>query len=206
MEDNTVAKVKLICAWCGKDFLRERKDVDRYIRIGRNYFFCSQQCTNRYKGDTWRKPDVLKVCPVCGDTFLTRQTRKEATFCSRGCASRGSVTEYRRQKARKMGYINIQNTLKLTQAQKYKKLSHYLKHKNVAHEFEYRVKDFIFDLALFDNRTLIEFDGKEHKYDSERKRLDTIKDTQAQSNGWNVIRIPIESNITIPLHPCSPFT
>lgn len=97
-----------------------------------------------------------------------------------------------------MSVNNIQQVLKQREAWKYADLKMYLDNNNISHEFEYLVGEhFIYDLVLFDYRTLVEFDGKCH---NTRKMMmdDFEKDTVAEENGYDMIRIRTDDNLVIP--------
>lgn len=34
----------LICAYCGKEFTRQTREIKRYLRIGRTKFYCKKSC------------------------------------------------------------------------------------------------------------------------------------------------------------------
>lgn len=53
------------------------------------------------------------------------------------------------------------------------------------HEFEYPVKPYIFDLALFDTRILVEFDGPYH---GGQVAADQEKDLVGIAAGFSVVR------------------
>lgn len=42
-------KIELVCRNCGKIFLKDYKDYNRALKQGRNYFYCSRQCSAIYR-------------------------------------------------------------------------------------------------------------------------------------------------------------
>lgn len=64
------------------------------------------------------------------------------------------------------------------------------------HQFEFVIIPYIFDLALFDTNTLVEFDGPHHKNTGQRTR-DARKDLHALEKGYRVIRVPTEQGVTV---------
>jgi hypothetical protein len=101
----------LECSHCRKNFSRLTKEVFRQLKRGREEFFCSSTCAaihNNLSRDSAHHP-LKKICPTCKKEFQSHTGAKAATFCSRGCASRGSVTDHRREKAKEMGLKNIKN-------------------------------------------------------------------------------------------------
>lgn len=88
--------------------------------------------------------------------------------------------------------------LKRREAWKYSDLETYLINNHINHEFEYIVGAyFIYDLVLFDYRILIEFDGNDHNNKVSRGN-DFEKDTVAEENGYEIIRIKVDKNLVIP--------
>lgn len=84
----------------------------------------------------------------------------------------------------------VANSLRAREWGKYENLHSYLLCHEEAHQFEYNIPGtrFIYDLALFEPRTLIEFDEPHHAY---RKNNDTEKDKAAVENGWALLRIDV---------------
>lgn len=198
--------VPLICSTCGKAFMKRKGDYNKQLRLGQTNFFCSYSCSVRY-GNSLRtdlKHELHKVCPVCDAEFTTMSGKGEASFCSRSCASKGSVTDYRRAKAREMGLKNcdygigsiesIAAAMRNREAPNYIKLADYLQKSKVAYTFEYPLGSFIFDLALPDKKLLIEFDGVYHE-SSAIKAKDKLKSNFAVGQGWTVCRVPVEPGI-----------
>ena len=55
------------------------------------------------------------------------------------------------------------------------------------YEFEYALEEYVFDLALLDTRTLVEFDGRYHDKASQQE-ADTRKEAVASKHGFTVVR------------------
>jgi very-short-patch-repair endonuclease len=205
--------VQVVCVWCGKTVIKPEKEYVRQIRDrGKNVnWFCNRTCSVNF-GNSLRsdlRVKVEKVCPYCTKTFSTMSGHNSATYCSKSCASSASVTDLRRESARKMGKINgklnlvssievIALGLKTREAWKYKDLKEYLEAHKVSFEFEYVVGAYIFDLALPDIKTIIEFDGHEHN-GLQQIEKDKKRDEFAISNGWIVKRIEVSPRTVI--HP-----
>jgi very-short-patch-repair endonuclease len=65
------------------------------------------------------------------------------------------------------------------------------------HEFEYPLGGYVFDLALFDTKTLVEFDGSYHA--SPKQRLsDRTKDEAAEAAGFSVVRRAVRPATAVP--------
>lgn len=202
-------ETELICSYCGKKFNKDIKEYNRQVKKGRKEFFCSLSCGAKWHNKNKIKPSVEKICPVCGAHFITStKERYNNTFCSRSCASKGSVTEYRRAKAKESGKmlalnyrgdINSIRALMLKREYfKYKNIDEYLTTNNISHEFEYIIENKLYDLAFLDKRLIIEFDGDDHKY-TESATNDEIKESIAKKNGWTLVRINVKNNTVIPI-------
>jgi very-short-patch-repair endonuclease len=89
----------------------------------------------------------------------------------------------------------------MREAWKYAEIHKALVH--VTHEFEYRIEDCVFDLVLFDDRVLVEFDGKYHR-DGKQQTRDILKDIVASEHGYSVERIQTPANEVI--NPSSVLT
>jgi very-short-patch-repair endonuclease len=199
---------ELNCAWCGKVFFILVKEYHRQIRKGREVFFCGLSCAASFRNETVGAKilPVNKECPVCHRVFQSDTSSKAATFCSRSCASKGSVTEYRRQKAREMGLQNqgiltidmTAASLRTREAWKYAALEEYLTNIGEPFQFEYPIDDAIFDLALTRRKMLVEFDSDYHESSSQQER-DLEKDETARTNGWTLERVRVARNM--PIHP-----
>lgn len=87
---------------------------------------------------------------------------------------------------------------------KYEQLADYLKSKHIAHRFEFVLKTHtgklrFYDLALRDQKLLIEFDGDYHHRNGEAcTKRDRAKERLAEKHGWAVMRIRTKSNAVIP--------
>lgn len=182
--------VILECEFCGKRF--ERLAAEHYRnQVKRRQVFCSLSCAAVVRNWSSRSKEIVKVCPHCGERFQSSTHNKASTFCSRSCASRGSMTEKRREAQRKAGFDKVGNllspeeTLKRREAWKYELLREALGTR--PHEFEYRLGEFIFDLALLDSKVLVEFDGTYHR-GTKQLNADKRKDQAAKEAGFVVVR------------------
>jgi very-short-patch-repair endonuclease len=189
--------VELNCAWCNNKFELYKREYDRQIRSGRTYFFCSLSCVAKKRNASKKLPIIEKICPVCKTPFFASTKKKGATFCSRSCASRGSVTEYRKSKASEMGkknnkYVHSNDVLAIglrtRESWKYSLIKDFLEKSNIRYQFEFPCGSGIFDLALLDLKLFIEFDGLYHT-SKIQKEIDDKKVMEAKSFGWNVVRI-----------------
>jgi len=138
---------------------------------------------------------------LCGNQFIPKwfgHTKPVPVFCSRECASAGSVTELRRDTAKAIGissgFGGITRAGMLAREQwKYVLVGNRLNELRVRHEFEYQLPDTerFFDLALVDSRVFVEFDGPYHANVSQRED-DEEKDKIAAAAGWKVVRIQVK--------------
>ena len=141
----------------------------------------------------------MRPCAYCGKRF--RPKRHKVRFCSRGCASAGSVTPYRRRRAVELGMANscnitkpsvIARSLCTREGPRYQRLSRLLVRHGVSHRFEYNLPgtSVIFDLAIKDqgSKYLVEFDSAYHSEDVVRVK-DHKKTRVGEKLGWKVIRI-----------------
>lgn len=139
---------EIICVNCGKSHLIDLGEYNYQIRRGRKNFFCSNVCSGQYNNARNKKPIIKKICEHCGSEFdcSTPYTKR---FCSRSCASAGSVTE-RRLEGNRKGGLNckeghdayaIQKLLKVREAWRYTELTALLNSFNIEHEFEHIVGD-----------------------------------------------------------------
>lgn len=198
-------EIPMECRWCGKAFAILEKEFRRQARRGRNHFFCGLSCTAKYKNSITSKRvrSIRRQCQFCNREFTSNTGSKGAVFCSRSCASSGSVTDYRRKKAREMGLKNskggnftIQSTakgLRRREGAKYAPLAAFLVSIEERHQFEYVLDGkHVFDLALIDRKILVEFDGKDHNWTKQIQK-DKMRDQYADSQGWTVSRIVVKS-------------
>lgn len=194
------------CYTCDADKEIPDKEFRRQIKNGRTRFFCSRSCACKYGNDVHNRinPIIEKTCPACGSIFQTKSGAKEKTFCCRSCASKGSVNETRREAARVAGFSNIANLitmqqiLKKREAWKYVNIEELLKQQNADYEFEFCFEErsnYIYDLAVKNLKTIIEFDSSYHNYN---KQQDEQKDQYAETQGWKLIRIATDSACVIP--------
>jgi len=97
----------------------------------------------------------------------------------------------RREAQREAGHAHVDNllsaaeTLRAREAWKYELLVTSLQGRE--YQFEFELEGFVFDLALFDTKVLVEFDGPYH---SRTRQLDTDrkKNKVAASNGYTIVR------------------
>ena len=197
--------VALECFWCGNEFNLRVAEVNRRLKDGADRFFCSRSCSakcgNEERGN--KRKQITKTCPQCLESFETTTGAHEATFCSRGCASKGSVTEHRRRRAREMGKRNLRHdtatlaaSLRSREYWKYKRLETFLLFEQEVFEFEHVVGDYIFDLALPNRMILVEFDGPDHA-NTWQAEQDKDRDEEAANAGWDIFRIPVTPNTQI---------
>lgn len=101
------------------------------------------------------------------------------------------MNDGRREAQRQGGYLQAGNllsqgeVLRRREGWKYLALQEYLASR--PHQFEYELESYIFDLALLDVNTLVEFDGPYHSR-SEQCRVDQEKEAVAQRHGFVVVR------------------
>ena len=189
------------CAHCGKWVDKDTREFNRSTRLGRP-LYCTRRCSALVSNTPIRAVERTVTCP-CGKTVTTiTKKRRAPTHCSRECASLYSVTEHRREAARESGTLNAANlispvaVLKKREAWKYAALEAALVGR--PHEFEYPLSGFVFDLALLDTLTLVEFDGRYHG-STKQRGVDAHKEHVARSCGFTLIRRR-EQEATV-LHP-----
>jgi very-short-patch-repair endonuclease len=194
-----MAKVKLFCDYCGFETYKEQKEITRKFKNNPNAkFYCSNMCSGFAQDKNLKIEE--KECPLCKTKFKCNTANKKTnrTFCSRGCASAGSVTEARRETGRKIGVLNHtpdQAALLLRSREwwKYEEIKRELISRKLNHQFEYVIEKSIYDLALIDMKILIEFDGPYHQWLN-----DELKNKLAESYGWKLVRIQTLANQEIP--------
>ncbi|EKD89727.1 MAG: hypothetical protein ACD_33C00002G0019 [uncultured bacterium] len=190
----------LHCSNCNESFIKINKEITRRIKKhGNNIpFYCSISCAAIKINSVKKKPLISKICK-CGKEFKTI----DATYCCRRCASLYTFSELRRKallingKKNHFSKDNIQHIasgLRSREWNKYIEIYYYLKDKNISHIFEYNLPNtrYIYDLALFDLKLLIEFDEYYHISNTE---VDKNKDLMAIKTGWKIKRIKINSKI-----------
>lgn len=197
-----MASIDVKCAQCSKIFPMRRAEWNRQWRKGRTSFFCGLSCAATHANASKIAPVLRKLCAFCGNEFITKGDRHEAEFCSRSCASKGSVTDFRRQRASESGTANAPNLIKtegvlaIRENWKYAEIREYLTRIGLKFQFEYRIEDHVFDLALLDRMLLVEFDGPEHRQ-GKRVERDLTKDAEAAKFGWRVVRIPVAAKTLV---------
>jgi very-short-patch-repair endonuclease len=202
----------LQCDHCGVEFQRSKKEINRHIKRGFDKSYCSKACAvthlNNARDDL--KEEVIKQCKYCGKEFTTLTGAKSSSFCSRSCASKGSVTDYRRDKALEVskkifvhggtrGLEHLANMMKKREGWKYVELEELLNSLDIKHEFEYVLPstNYICDLVLFDQKLLIEFDGPNHKTPKQAADDDVKGMVAAVTGDWNVVRIKVPPSSVI---------
>lgn len=198
--------VNLNCFFCGVEFNRSVKEYNRCVRIGRR-FYCSNSCSAKINNIPKKAKEIIKNCLLCGVRFKSNTKTKSAKYCSRSCASKGSMSDSRREAQRRGGInsglksnnlISIEEALKKREPWKYVSVKELLDKSREKYEFEFRIGNFIFDLALLDKKIIVEFDSPYHN-DGNQKKIDTEKEKIAQDAGFFLIRRPVQP-MTI-IHP-----
>jgi very-short-patch-repair endonuclease len=194
--------VTLDCAECGKSFEKVRGEHARRLREGAEKFFCSISC-GAANSNSLKQSEVLDIkCWHCGTMFKAKGNSKTPIYCSRSCASSGSMTDYRRQKASetakglKHDAVLIAASLRSSQGWKYEEVEAYLKSQGIEHQFEVPLENRIFDLAIPSQKLYVEFDAKYHKYVG---HIDKEKNELAEKHGWKVLRVKHDPNSVIRL-------
>ena len=156
--------VEISCAFCREKVDKPAGEVKRSRKRSRP-LFCSRSCSAKAANAPRKAVEITKACPTCGKTFRSSTHAKAATYCSRSCASKGSMSESRRAAQRAGGkkaagnLLPLAEVLKRREAWKYVDLQEVLISSRRAFEFEYAVGGYVFDLALLDEKVLVEFDG-----------------------------------------------
>ncbi len=192
--------MKLSCERCGAQFERRTAEVNRSRRLGRKQY-CGSSCSALVSNEQLKSRPLELTCQYCGTLFASSTHNKAAkAFCSRVCASAGSMSESRREAQRIGGQNSVHSVagaaalLKTREAWKYAALAERLG--DEAHEFEFALGDFVFDLALFTRNTLIEFDGPEHQ-EPRQQATDERKNQVAAAAGFRLVRRLVERNSAI---------
>ncbi len=189
------------CANCGRPVEKPVGEVTRSRKLGRP-MFCGLSCSAKHRNATRKVREFEMTCP-CGKVFTTTTHNKAKRHCLRSCASRFSMSPARRAKQRTGGFaqkgnlISTQEMMKRREAWKYALLLGALADR--PHEFEFKLGSYIYDLALLDEKVLVEFDGPEHTSDRRTRKQDKEKDSHAAQLGWRVERRKVE-NATV-IHP-----
>ena len=181
-------KVDVACDGCGKSLNRWPSEIGR--RGGGT--FCDRSCAAKTGNAPRRSKEIVMDCP-CGKRFKTTTHNKAKRHCSRSCASRFSMSDKRREAQREAGLLHKTNlspakALKEREGWKYAALRESLAGREF--EFEFELNGRIFDLALLDTKTLVEFDGPDHAAKNVRED-DAAKDQVAEAAGFIVIRRPL---------------
>lgn len=127
---------------------------------------------------------------------------KAKHFCSRECASAGSVTEHRLAKQSESGLrhkgnlLTTAETLRLREAWKYTEVAALLTSLGLEFQFEYDHPPFVYDLYLPQRRLVVEFDAPNHDYGPVLEN-DAQKETAAVAAGLRLVRIRTEVNVVI---------
>lgn len=185
--------VKILCARCGSEYTKPIGEINRSNRLGRK-LYCSRSCAAHDINASKKSREIVKTCPLCEQAFRSSTKRRAALYCSRSCASRGSVTE-RVIEARKRGIQNLipGNSVSISwilakrEKWKYVLLEKRLNDEKRDFRFEFELDGFVFDLAILDKKTLVEFDGMYHRGKNQQE-TDRIKDGIATRNGFILIR------------------
>lgn len=197
-----MAFVEIDCANCNAKVTKEVREFNRAQRLGRR-LFCDLRCAALLANKPRRASKIMIPCPTCGDVMETSSKKRARKFCSRSCASSGSVTAYRREAQRKAGLqhmgnlCDVSDTLKKREGWKYDQIRLKLQNEGRVFEFEYRIGRWVFDLALLDAMVLVEFDGPSHA--GKQADLDQMKSVDGRSAGFAVIRRKVAAAERIPL-------
>jgi len=191
--------VEFYCATCGVLATKNQGEYNRSQRLNRR-LFCSQSCSAVASNVSKRAKEIILDCPYCGERFVTSTHNKAKKFCSRSCASKGSMSESRREAQRLGGGRNPENListeecLRRREAWKYVALKEELKGRE--YTFEFRIGKYVFDLVLFDRKVIVEFDGPYHK-GPQQAGVDVEKEKVASEAGYILVRRCVESATVI---------
>ena len=191
--------VTVKCDGCGTPVKKDKREVVRSAKLKRG-LFCTRSCAAFTVVNEWKRAKTIqKTCP-CGRKFGTTTKARAKEHCSRGCASKYSMSEARREAQSAGGRQSAGNllvpadVLGIRERWKYARLTEHLGDR--PHRFEFQVGAYVFDLALFDTQTLIEFDGPYHR-GSKQTEADLRKDAVAVENGFVVQRRLVKPNVVI---------
>ena len=201
-----MAIITLTCTYCGAPVQKYDGEVRRQLKKGKTNFFCNTTCSVKY-GNALRpnrRVEVEKICLYCKTPFKTKTGCKSPVYCSRGCASAGSMSEERREAQRQAGLksktkgtpVSMALIMKKREHWKYTKIAKFLELMKEDFEFEFILENYIYDLFLKGLKILIEFDSSYHNMETQ-KTIDRIKDEIASKNGFNLIRIKTPVNTII---------
>lgn len=200
----------ITCSYCRKQIEKRTGEINRQLRRGNTRFFCDITCANKQINAEKRHLDRTDNCEYCGKEFTSVWHTKYTRFCSRECASAGSVTEYRRQRAQEIGIANKanlpndikqqSNALRKREWYRYSDLATAFAQNNIEYVFEYPFEDYppdeysstgiVVDLYLPRLNLVIEFDEK--YWHNSQTEYDRRRDNFLRARGCEVIRIPVE--------------
>lgn len=180
-----MARLELVrCRNCGCSVAKSAHEVARAKKLGRQ-LYCSLSCVAKWSNRRKKAPTVVKTCPHCGNSFTSTTKAKAARFCSRSCASAGSMTPYRRDRQRRSGLkhkgnlIGLDALLKKREGWKYEKLARKLTRQKRAFEFEFKLGPYV------------------HEEPGVRA-TDRKKDRYAKNRGYLVVRVSVLAGCAIP--------
>ena len=188
--------VKVTCAHCGASIEKNGREYRRSTRLGRR-FFCDLSCCAATSNAPRKAQQIERACP-CGVRFFTAAKAKSPDHCSSSCASRFSMNEARRaaQSAAGSASQNLASqadVLRTRESWKYVELRRALGDR--PHVFEYELSGHVFNLALLDVRTVVEFDGPYHR--GPQLDIDARKDEAARAVGFHVVRRSVPASSVI---------
>lgn len=205
--------VTIICEWCRKEKNIPKGEYKRKVNLGTK-FFCGLSCSAKHRNNLLGKAPIYgeKICKCCKKPFTAHlNIKKSPRFCSRSCASLGSVTEKRREAARLSGKqsstsnFNIVNTakgLRSRESWKYENIEKFLISKGLENgtdfifEFPLEEINYVYDIAFPRKKLLVELDGDYHFSESQLPS-DIDKEEKARSLGWAVTRLETKTNCII---------
>ena len=81
-------KIEIKCDCCGNPFLKEKGEIVRQQKRGRNKFYCSKICIKHGTSDTRTvHENIIRNCLNCEKEFTSTTHVKHRTCCSQKCAS-----------------------------------------------------------------------------------------------------------------------
>ena len=133
--------VTVECARCLSITHMTEKEIARRKKEGRSLFFCTIECYKSYQDQAKRCQPITKICPYCNSEFPSTTSLKSYMFCSRGCASAGSVTEKRHARAVEIGhrnhkYIPVELGMRAREDWKNAEVKAELTRRGVEHQFD----------------------------------------------------------------------
>jgi hypothetical protein len=78
--------IPLTCHKCSCSFERSKNEIDRQIRNGRQYFFCSLSCAQSHNKKT--TSEILSACLWCNNEFKSTTHKRGRKCCSIDCATK----------------------------------------------------------------------------------------------------------------------